>query len=129
MRRRVLILEDEAMLALVLADIVRSAGLEVVGPARSREEALRLLTVETPTLALVDYCLADGPCDGVCDVLSASGIPFLWLTGFDPAELPPGAESVFRKPIDVEALLLSLRLHATARPLESAGAGDGLAVD
>jgi CheY-like chemotaxis protein len=127
MRPRVLILEDEAMLALVLADIVRSAGLEVAGPVRSQEDALRLLTVETPSLALLDYCLADGPCDGICEVLRASGIPFVWLTGFDPAELPPGDEPVFEKPIDVEALKLSLRLSvAPARQLENVG-GSGRA--
>ncbi|HYE49147.1 MAG TPA: response regulator [Azospirillaceae bacterium] len=114
MRPRVLIVEDEVMLGLLLAGLVGSLGMEAVGPARSGAEALHLLDAEAPDFALLDFRLSDGPGLGVREALHAAGVPFLWLTGSDPADLPPGDEPVLAKPFDVEALKLNLRLLAPA---------------
>lgn len=57
----VLIVEDEALLALELSFIVREAGCNDVGHAMDSQEALSLATALHPDLALVDVHLSDGP--------------------------------------------------------------------
>jgi two-component system, response regulator PdtaR len=57
---RILIVEDEALIAMVLADSLEDAGHEVMGPAATMAEALALCEAMTPELALLDIDLGDG---------------------------------------------------------------------
>jgi DNA-binding response OmpR family regulator len=57
---RILIVEDEAMIAFVIESALSAAGHQVVGPARDEPLALSLATTQKPGIALVDLRLARG---------------------------------------------------------------------
>jgi DNA-binding response OmpR family regulator len=79
--QRVLIVEDEILIAMDIADIVRDAGGEVIGPAMSAEEALKLIEQQDVTVALLDVQLNPGDSLPVARRLEAAGIPFVFHTG------------------------------------------------
>ncbi|MBE7183797.1 MAG: response regulator [Methylobacterium mesophilicum] len=82
---RVLIVEDQTIVALDVQDIVEGAGFKVVGHATSPEEALKLAAKAKPQIAIVDMSL-NGEADGL-GVARTLGqrhrIPVLFLTGSD----------------------------------------------
>ena len=86
--RRVLIAEDEAMVALDLERALQGAGCVVVGPVARLERALRRASGAAIDAALLDVNLADGPVFPVADVLAGRGVPFVFLTGYDGSVLP-----------------------------------------
>ena len=61
-RPLVLVLEDEALIALNLQDELQDAGYEVAGPFTTCAAALEWLQTETPDTAILDAALKDGPC-------------------------------------------------------------------
>jgi two-component system, response regulator PdtaR len=61
---RILIVEDEALIAMMLTDSLEGGGHEVMGPAGTAAEALALCEAALPDLALLDVDLRDG-CNGV----------------------------------------------------------------
>jgi DNA-binding response OmpR family regulator len=81
---RVLIVEDEAIIAMSLADSFEEAGAEVLGPAASVREALSLLDRDEPDAALLDVNLLDGEVTPVALRLLAQGVPILIYTGRGP---------------------------------------------
>lgn len=109
--RRVLIVEDEALIAMELADIVASAGAEVIGPVRTNRDAIGLLARAKPDLAILDLNLADGDATTVYDALVAGDVPILVCTaGILPLRMRharPGLP-VHRKPIEAKRLVATL---------------------
>lgn len=77
----VLIVEDEAIIAVNLALVLEAAGHQVVGPARTSVEAMELARTCRPELALVDINLEGRP-DGVdlARTLQRQGIPSVFLS-------------------------------------------------
>ena len=105
--RRVLIVEDEALVAMLVEDIMLDAGAEVAGPAATAAEALALLATALPDVAVVDVNLGGHTSEPVTRALAESGVPFLVATGYGAAglaALPPGG-SVIAKPFEAEALV------------------------
>ncbi|MBQ0819349.1 histidine kinase [Microvirga sp. HBU67558] len=80
-RPLVLILEDEALIALDLQDELQDAGCAVAGPLTSCSAALEWLGTATPTMAILDTALNDGPCSNVAAELSRREVPFLIYSG------------------------------------------------
>jgi DNA-binding response OmpR family regulator len=80
--RRVLVVEDEAMVALMLDEVLTLAGCVVIGPAGTTTEALALLERETIHCAVLDVKLTDGMSFPVADALAARAIPFIVTTGY-----------------------------------------------
>ncbi|MFO1079280.1 MAG: response regulator [Reyranellaceae bacterium] len=79
---RVLIVEDDRLLALVLHDALSFAGYAVVGAARRGDEAVGLALAERPDLIVMDVNLADGT-DGIsaaATILERTGIRCLLAT-------------------------------------------------
>jgi response regulator of citrate/malate metabolism len=68
---RVLIVEDEALVAATLSDAVENAGGEVVGVARTVSEARHLIRMLTFDVAVLDLHLADGDVTSVLEALHA----------------------------------------------------------
>ena len=105
--RRILVVEDEALIAMVIEDSLREEGAEVVGAAASVGEALRLITADDGPLdaAVLDVRLGDSHVLPVADRLSALGLPFVFVTGYQQAgmESHRGAP-VLRKPFETEEL-------------------------
>ena len=77
----VLLIEDDALIGFDLSDALQSAGYRVLGPLATAAEALSLLGQETPTLAVVDIMLKDGPCTELVRELRQRGVPFLVHSG------------------------------------------------
>lgn len=82
---RILVIEDEAIIAMDLQGIVSSMGHSVTGIARTKAGALRLADNERPDLILADIQLADNSSgiDAVTEILARSGeIPVIFITAF-----------------------------------------------
>lgn len=91
---RVLIIEDEAIIALDLASIVEEIGHKVTGVARTRTEAVDLAQQDQPDLILADMLLADksSGIDAVNDILvNFAGTPVIFITAF-PERLLTGTK-------------------------------------
>ena len=81
MAKRVLIVEDDALLALDIAQQMSDAGFEVVGPATSVAKALRLVTEVGCDAAVLDVNLGIVTGAPVALELKARGTPFVVLSG------------------------------------------------
>ena len=84
---RVLIVEDEALLAMELETVLRSCGCVVLGPAPSVDRALCLLRGEQPDVALLDLNLRGQPATPVAAELKSRGVPFVVVTGYGRHQL------------------------------------------
>src|SRR3954454_24513130 len=80
--RRVLVAEDEFVIALEVGEALRRAGFEVVGPAATAGEGERLAAEEPLDAAVLDLELRDGTAVAAADALAARGIPFVFLSGY-----------------------------------------------
>jgi CheY-like chemotaxis protein len=86
---RVLVVEDEALVALQLQGDLEQDGHKVVGPARSLKDGLLLASREEFDAALVDVSLGRDTSAPIADQLLARNIPFAFATGYsDTAMLP-----------------------------------------
>jgi len=86
---RILIVEDEYLLADDLANALTDAGAEVVGPLGSVEEGLALIAVDRfIDAAVLDVNLRGDMVFPVADALRSHGIPFAFATGYDEWALP-----------------------------------------
>jgi len=86
---RVLVVEDNWLLAEVLCDYLKQHRLTPVGPAGRIEGACQLARKASLDAAILDIKLAGQFCFPVCPILSDRGIPFLFLTGFDELAVIP----------------------------------------
>ncbi len=123
-QRRVLVVEDEPLVALEIVTTLADAGCEVVGPAATLAAALALAEAEG---ARLDAAVLDGNLHGqssqpVADILGAHGVPVIYVTGY--SSLPPGAAHGHRllsKPLRdgdlLTALAETMRPRAAASPV------------
>jgi len=85
--RRVLVVEDEMMIAMLVEDMLADLGCAVVGPAHGLEAALELVRGDGIDAALLDVNLAGQPVFAVADALRAKGVPAIFSTGYGEAGL------------------------------------------
>ena len=83
-RSRVLIIEDEPIIAMDIETIVRDLGHDVTGVAVTRDEAVALAMEDRPGLVLADIQLADDSSgiDAVKDILAQFAVPVIFITAF-----------------------------------------------
>ena len=84
----ILIVEDEALIASYIEDVLGESGFRVVGIAASGTEALSLAAENSPDLALVDIRLT-GPVDGIelaCQLREKFAVPAIFLSGLIDAQ-------------------------------------------
>ena len=113
--KRVLICEDEPLIALDLEGMVYDAGHEPVGPARTYSEALELAETSRPGVAIVDLNLADGITGaGVARALAERGVRIIVLSGVtDVIPVLAGIPHVFiQKPVNPDAVVALLELES-----------------
>jgi CheY-like chemotaxis protein len=91
---KILVVDDEPLIAMMIADWLAEQGLETMGPAHSVSQALALLEQGAADAAILDVSLGDGDCYDIAEALSAKGIPFAFATGH-------GAEAMARRFADV----------------------------
>lgn len=110
--QRVLIVEDEVLVAMELAQILTGAGARVIGPTGDIDEALALVEAGDVDRALLDINLAGRSVAPVARALSLKAIPYVYLTGYQEPDVEGGL--VLRKPASVAALLGALASQAAA---------------
>jgi DNA-binding response OmpR family regulator len=86
--RRVLVVEDEFLIASYLADVLREFGAEIVGPAATLQEALLLARTKEPHCAVLDIDLNGDMVFPVADELAEQGTPFVFLSGYTSEYIP-----------------------------------------
>ena len=87
--KRVLLVEDELLVAMLVEDMLADAGCVLVGPFARLPAALAAARVEAVDVALLDVNIAGEMVFPVAHVLEERGIPFLFVTGYGRAVLPP----------------------------------------
>jgi DNA-binding response OmpR family regulator len=105
---RVLIIEDEFIIADEIAAIVTGAGYEVIGPVGSVESADAALDAGTrPDFAVVDANLRGGSSARIAHRLRDMGVPFCVCTGYRFSDLKPtfGDVALLQKPVDSRTLV------------------------
>jgi DNA-binding NtrC family response regulator len=88
--RRILLVEDEPIVAWLLNDILVDLGLAVVGPAASVNQALAMIDAESIDMAVLDVNLKGQMSYPIADMLIARGVPFVFSTGYDIGRLLAG---------------------------------------
>ncbi|WP_029030161.1 response regulator [Salinarimonas rosea] len=109
-RRRVLVVEDEVLVAMMIEDTLQELGYDVVGPAYRLGAGLTALDGEPVDLAVLDVNLAGERSIPIADRLAERGIPFVFATGYGKAGLMgahPDAP-VLRKPFSGEDIRVAL---------------------
>ncbi len=98
--KRILVVEDEMIVAMLIEDILMDNGAIVVGPAARVNKALDLLGSETVDAALLDVNLAGENTMPVAQELRRRGIPFAFATGYGAAGVPEGfaGQPLLQKP-------------------------------
>jgi PAS domain S-box-containing protein len=91
--KRILVIEDEPMVALVVVDMLEEFGIRPVGPAPNVEQALAMIAGETLDAALLDANLAGARVDALAAALTRKSVPFAFITGYDRDSLPAAFRS------------------------------------
>jgi len=111
--RRILVVEDEPIIAMALEDMLLDLGCEVVGPASTLPEAQALAETADIDAALLDININTGRSYVVADELRRRAVPFAFATGYgeEGIENGGGDAPVLQKPYrqaQVEAVLRRL---------------------
>lgn len=85
---RILIVEDDSLVAMMLRGILEQMDCAIVGPAARVERALKLVEETAIDGAVLDVNIAGTPVYPVADALSARGVPFIFLTAYGSPVLP-----------------------------------------
>jgi CheY-like chemotaxis protein len=114
--RRVLVVEDEALIAMLIGTALQQHGCHLVGPVSTLAAALQAAEQEALDAALLDLNLGGEITLGVAELLERRGVPFVFLTGYGEDALPadrPGWRAI-AKPFRMDALLTELSGMLTA---------------
>lgn len=109
--RRVLIVEDEVLIAMMLQDMVADAGLEVEGVANSLNAGIDLANRGDFDLAILDVNLNGEEVYPVAEILQKRGIPFIFSTGYGADGIRSGFDSAPQvlKPFQQNLLVAALK--------------------
>lgn len=105
--RSILIVEDEALIALDIADALQDRGANVI-VTHSVANALKHLERCTVSAAIVDRSLLDGLCTPICEQLNARAIPFLMHSGYGDLDAPCLSGVHFPKPANVSEMAAAI---------------------
>jgi DNA-binding response OmpR family regulator len=116
--KRILVVEDEFLLAAHICDLLEDEGLEMIGPAASLSEAIDLASREALDGALLDINIIGGRIDDVADILARRGVPFIFVTASGRDDLPPNFmdATLVNKPFSDGALMREVRLIGQLAP-------------
>ncbi|ASQ12978.1 response regulator [Sinorhizobium meliloti] len=82
-RLRILVVEDESMIAMLIEDSLSELGHEVAAIASRMEEALDMARKGQFDIAIIDVNLDGEPSYPVADILAERNVPFIFATGYD----------------------------------------------
>ena len=109
--RRVLVVEDEMLIALLLEQMLADLGHHVVAVASQLDSALRLARDTDADLAILDVNLGRDVSFPVAQVLTERGLPFLFASGYGSPNLaPPYQDAItLKKPFELKDLSKALQ--------------------
>lgn len=115
--KRVLIVEDEAAISMLLEDMLLDFGCTVVGPAARLAAALELTERETFDVAILDVNVAGEPIYPVAEAIAKRGLPIVFSTGYGGAGIrePFRDRPVVQKPFSQADLQRTLIAALAAR--------------
>ena len=116
---RILIVEDELLIGMEIAQAMRSEGWEVIGPAGTLEEAFALLDSNcAPDVAILDINLNGQLVYPVADALRARTIPFVFCTGYETtaSDQRYSRSPIVHKPANLQTLVEQVRLIGSSSP-------------
>jgi len=120
--KRILVVEDEALIAVMVEDMLIEMGGEVVGPAGAVDDALELARTEVLDAAVLDVNVRGQRIDPVAEALMARGVPLLFATGYGEVKLASGAPAtVIDKPYTQDKLARGLAAAMNAGSGRRAG--------
>jgi two-component SAPR family response regulator len=103
--KRILVVEDEALIAVMVEDMLIEMGGEVIGPAATIDDALDMAREHTLDAAVLDVNVRGQRIDPVAEALMARGVPVLFATGYGEVRLASGAPAtVIDKPYTQDKL-------------------------
>jgi|SRR5579862_1646665 len=116
--KRVLVVEDELMIRMLLEGMLTDLGHTVAAEAGSIEEALKLAKEGEFDVAVLDVNLNNEPITPVVEVLIRRGVPFIFASGYGQRGVPePYRQNpTLQKPFQVEALAQTIDA-ALAKPV------------
>jgi len=103
---RVLVVEDEALIAMLVEDMIHDSGGEMVGPAAKLTDAVDLARNAQADVALLDLNLGGALAYPVADVLRQRGVPIVFTSGYGSAALIQRFQDcpILDKPFDQRSL-------------------------
>lgn len=113
-KKRVLLVEDEPLVQLLIGDMLDELGYEVVVSAAEIKAAAKTAQTEALDLAVLDIAIEDGGIFPVAAILRKRGIPFVFATGLDISKAKDKFADmiVLQKPFGATALDNALRKAA-----------------
>jgi len=119
--RRVLLVEDEALVAMMIQECLTECGHSVIGPINRAADALSAAKDGDFDAAILDINLGDGMAYPVAEILSARGVPFVFLTGYDAEMIDRrfGEVPILQKPIErqmLQKIFVGKGVNGFARP-------------
>lgn len=116
---RVLVLEDETLVSMMVEDMLADLGCEVVGPFAKLDQALAFFEGDTGRIdaALLDVNLGGVRSFPVAEHLAGKGVPFVFTTGYDESGLPDiwRGRPTLRKPFMMGEMADALRKALPAK--------------
>lgn len=108
--RRILVVEDEILISMLLEDMLTDLGYEVAGTASGVDEAKALADRLEIHAAILDVNLNGGDVYPVAEVLERRSIPFIFATGYGERSLPPAYQHrpTLQKPFEQTTLAQQL---------------------
>ncbi|GGD84389.1 response regulator [Tsuneonella deserti] len=106
--KRILVLEDEPLIAMILEDVLQDLGCAVVGPVYDVAEAEALARDAPIDAAILDIHVGDHTSHSVAERFAERGVPFVVASGSDEAGELPGAAGLLGKPFNPAMVKLAL---------------------
>jgi CheY-like chemotaxis protein len=105
--RRILVVEDEMMVLMLIEDMLADLGCESVIAAATNDQALALIDTQVFDAAMLDMNLNGNKSHDVADALAARGVPFVFSTGYSALDMRDGYRDrpVLKKPFPYEELV------------------------
>ena len=104
---RIMLVEDEALVAMAVSDLLMELGMSVIGPFGKVTEAMSRLKGGGVDAAVLDVNLGGELVYPVAELLAAANVPFVFVTGYGPESIDRrfATVPVLQKPVDRDALM------------------------
>ncbi len=116
-----LFVEDEALVSMLIEDMLLDLGIEVVGPAAKMDEALVLARDADIQAAILDINIGGQLTYPIADILQARGIPVIFATGYGSSALPERFRGTptLHKPFDRNCFTQAIETALADSPCET----------